>query len=84
VVPVPIPAPPLGVEEVPVVAGFVAVGLVGLVCVPVPEVVLVDVLVVVGVLVDELLELVDELEELEELVVLWQSLEASWPTVEAP
>ena len=58
--------------------------LVGLVCVPVLELVLDDVLEVVGVLVEELLELVVEVDELLVLEVLWQSLEASWPTVEAP
>ena len=74
------PAPPLDVEEVPGVVGFVAVG---------GALVLVEVLVgtvelLVVVLLEVVVELVVDVDELVELLELLQSLAASSATVLAP
>ena len=76
----PMPAPPLDVEEVPGVVGFVAVG---------GALVLVEVLVgtvelLVVVLLEVVVELLVDVDELVELLELLQSLAASSATVLAP
>jgi hypothetical protein len=78
----PMPAPPLDVEEVPGVVGFVAGGAVLLVDVLLDVLVGLLVAVLLDVVVEEVLDDVDEL--LVEVLELLQSLAASSATVFAP